>query len=171
MLSSRFDVSVVATQLQDFTAVAETSLVLQPEHFSHSAGLVVLYNERNFAYLRLYRSESLESNAVGILVVEDGVKRELLLDRAAVDTDQVVMQARIDHGALRFCWGTSPEAVRPIGPVLDATYMSDEATRGFTGTMVGVACVDSYRKDLFAHFDWFDLRHGIAAPAAPFLEA
>ena len=80
-------------------------LVLQPEHFSHSAGLVVLYDERNFAYLRLYRSESLESNAVGILVVEDGVKRELLLDRAAVDTDQVVMQARIDHGALRFCLG------------------------------------------------------------------
>ena len=53
-----------------FTA-AETSLVLQPEHFSHSAGLVVLYDERNFAYLRLYRSESLESNAVGILIVED----------------------------------------------------------------------------------------------------
>jgi Beta xylosidase C-terminal Concanavalin A-like domain len=97
---------------------------------------------------------------VGILVVEDGVKRELLLDRAAVDTDQVVMQARIDHGTLNSSWGTSPEDLRPIGPVLDATYMSDEATRGFTGTMVGVACVDSYRKDLVAHFDWFDLRHG-----------
>jgi xylan 1,4-beta-xylosidase len=165
MLSSRFDVSIVATQLQDFTAVAETRLVLHPRHFSHSAGLVVLYDERNFAYLRLYRSESLGSNAVGILIVEDGVKRELLLDRAAVDTDEVVMRARIDHGALRFSWGTAPEDLRPIGPALDATYMSDEATRGFTGTMVGVACVDSYRKDLVAHFDWFDLRHGIAVPA------
>jgi xylan 1,4-beta-xylosidase len=166
MLSSRFDVSIVTTQLQDFTAVAETRVVLQPQHFSHSAGLVVLYDERNFAYLRLYRSESLDSNAVGIVLVEDGVKRELLLDRAAVAADAVVMQARIDHGALRFAWGTSLEELRPIGPELDATYMSDEATRGFTGTMVGVACVDSYRKDLVAHFDWFDLRHGVSAPAA-----
>ena len=30
-------------------------------------------------------------------------------------------------------------------------------------TMVGLACVDAYRKDLLAHFDWFDLRHGPAA--------
>ena len=58
MLTSRFDVSIVATQLQDFDAVAETRVAVRPRHFSHSAGLVVLYDERNFAYLRLYRSES-----------------------------------------------------------------------------------------------------------------
>jgi len=44
--------------------------------------------------------------------------------------------------------------------VIDATYMSDEATRGFTGTMIGIACVDSYRRDVVAHFDYFDLEHG-----------
>ena len=38
--------------------------------------------------------------------------------------------------------------------------MSDEATRGFTGTMIGITCVDSYRRDLFAHFDFFDIQHG-----------
>ena len=45
-----------------------------------------------------------------------------------------------------------------IGPAIDATYMSDETTDGFTGTMVGIACVDSYRRDLVAHFEYFDLR-------------
>jgi hypothetical protein len=45
--------------------------------------------------------------------------------------------------------------------------MSDEAARGFTGTMVGLASVDAYRKDLLAHFDRFDLRHGVAARASP----
>jgi xylan 1,4-beta-xylosidase len=167
MLTSRFDVSVVATQLQDFRAVAGTRLVLQPRHFSHSAGLVVLYDDRNFAYLRLYRSESLDTTAVGIVLVREGGKQELLLDRAAVPCDGVVMQARIDHGSLRFLWGASLDDLRPIGPVLDATYMSDEATRGFMGTMVGLACVDSYRKNLVAHFEWFDLQHGIAAPEGP----
>ena len=99
--------------------------------------------------------------------MQDGAKRELLLDRAAVDADEVVLQARLEHGTLRFAWGTAPGVLRPIGPVLDATYMSDEAADGFTGTMVGLACVDAYRKDLLAHFDWFDLRHGAAARASP----
>jgi xylan 1,4-beta-xylosidase len=160
MLTSRFDVSLVATPLQDFEAVAQTRLTVRPRHFSHSAGLVVLYDERNFAYLRRYRSESLGADAVGIVLVEDRAKRELLLDRAVVDAGAVVLQARLDHGTLRFAWGPEPGELRPIGPVLDATYMSDEATMGFTGTMVGLACVDAYRKDLLAHFDHFDLRHG-----------
>ena len=37
-------------------------------------------------------------------------------------------------------------------PVIDATYMSDETTRGFTGTMIGMACVDSSGGST-AHFD------------------
>ncbi len=166
-LTSRFGVSLVATQLQDFEALAETRVAVRPRHFSHSAGLVVFYDEKNFAYLRVYRSESLGGTAVGILLMEDRAKRELLLDRAAVDADAVVLQARLEQGRLQFAWGTSGADLRPIGPVLDATYMSDEATRGFTGTMIGLACVDAYRKDLLAHFDWFDLRHGIAAQASP----
>jgi beta-xylosidase len=39
--------------------------------------------------------------------------------------------------------------------------MSDETTRGFTGTMIGMACVDSYRRDIIAHFEYFDLQHGM----------
>jgi hypothetical protein len=62
------------------------------------------------------------------VLMEDGAKCELLLDRAAVDTDEVVLQARVEHGTLRFAWGTAPGELREFGPVLDATFMSDEAT-------------------------------------------
>ena len=48
---------------------------------------------------------------------------------------------------------------RDIGPAIDASYMSDETTRGFTGTMIGMTCVDSYRRDPIAHFAYFDLQH------------
>ena len=163
-LTSRFDVSVVATQLQAFDAVAETQVSLTPRHFSHSAGLAVLYDNKNFAYLRLYHSESLRSNALGIVLVKDGTKQELLADRAAVDSDEVVLQVRVQHGALQFGWRLPNEAfLHEIGPEIDATYMSDEATRGFTGTMIGMACVDSYRRNVLAHFDYFDLQHGSQA--------
>jgi xylan 1,4-beta-xylosidase len=55
---------------------------LTPRHFSHSAGLVVFYDEKNFAYLRLYSSESLRSTALGIVLLRAGTKQELLAHRA-----------------------------------------------------------------------------------------
>ena len=78
-----------------------------------------------------------------------------------VDSDEVVLQAEVQHGTLQFGWRMPNEAsFRDIGPDIDATYMSDESTRGFTGTMIGMACVDSYRRNVLAHFDYFDLQHG-----------
>jgi beta-xylosidase len=110
---------------------------------------------------RLEAHESLRSNALGIVLVKDGIKQELLADRAAVDSDEVVLQARVQHGTLQF--GSrlpNEEILYDIGPVIEATYMSDETTRGFTGTMIGMACVDSYRRNVLAHFDYFDLQNG-----------
>jgi xylan 1,4-beta-xylosidase len=159
-LTSLFDVSLVATQLQDFRASAQTRVVFSPTHFSQSAGLVVYYDHRHHAFLRVYRSETLGSTAIGILLVNGGHKRELLLDRVAIANGDVVLRASIDNGVLRFSWGWPGEPPVPIGPALDATTMSDETTRGFTGTMVGIACQDGYRRAALAHFDHFDLRHG-----------
>lgn len=158
-LTSRFNVSLLATQLQDFTATATTQLSIEPRHFSHSAGLVVYYDNENYAYLRVYRSESLASMAIGIVLVKGGSKRELVLDRVAIDSGQATLRARIDHGNLQFYRHTG-DGLEKVGPLLDATYMSDEATRGFTGTMIGIACIDSFRKDLFAEFEYFELQHG-----------
>jgi beta-xylosidase len=62
---------------------------------------------------------------------------------------------------LQFGWRLLGEVIlRDIGAEIDATYMSDESTRGFTGTMIGLACVDSYRRNVHAHFDYFDLQNG-----------
>jgi xylan 1,4-beta-xylosidase len=159
-LTSLFDVSLVATQVQDFRASAQTRVAFSPTHFSQSAGLVVYYDHRHHAFLRVYRSESLGSTAIGILLVDGGHKRELLLDRVAIADGDVVLRAHLDTGVLRFSWGWPGEPPVPIGPALDATTMSDESTRGFTGTMVGIACQDGYRRAALAHFAHFDLQHG-----------
>jgi xylan 1,4-beta-xylosidase len=125
--------------------------------------LVVFYDDENFAYLRVYCSESLASTAVGVVLVRGGHKEELVLDRVPVASGDVVLHVRIRQGTLQFSWREpQADALRDIGPELDATFMSDEATRGFTGTMVGLACVDAYRRDLLAAFDYLDLRHGPA---------
>jgi hypothetical protein len=41
---------------------------------------------------------------------------------------------------LQFGWRLPGEAtLAHIGPAIDATYISDESARGFTGTMIGMA--------------------------------
>jgi len=125
-LTSRFDVSLIATPLQSVTATATTVLEFEPEHFSQSAGLVLYYDELNHLSVRVTHSESLGSRALAIDVVERGVRRELV-EATLVD----------------------------LGPTLDATILSDETALGFTGTMVGVFCQDGFRRRLWADLDSF----------------
>ena len=165
-VTSRHESSVVATPLQGFVASVETRLDVAPHHFSQSAGLLVIYDERNLLYARLYASESLGARVAAVLHVESGVKTELLDTRQRLPEGPVVLGADLDVGVVRFWWAPAdrPDDRTPLGPALDTTFMSDESVDGFSGTMVGLACVDGYRRDLEATFDYFELRHVEAAP-------
>jgi xylan 1,4-beta-xylosidase len=153
--TSRFDVSLIATPLQSVTALATTVLEFEPEHFSQSAGLVLYYDELNHLYLRITRSESLGSRAVAVDVVEQGVRRELRGERRPIGDGPVTLQAQLSEGVLQFRVGVADEEPTDIGPALDATILSDETARGFTGTMVGVVCQDGFRRRLWADVDSF----------------
>jgi xylan 1,4-beta-xylosidase len=159
-LTSRFDTSLVATQLSDFTARVTTQVDVEPDHFSQSAGLVLYYDNLNFVYLRVYASESLRSRAVGVVLVRAGVKQELLLDRRAIGAGPVILRAEIADGCVQFAAGIDDLDLQPVGRPIDITFLGDEATRGFTGVMIGLASVDAFRRNLLAHFDHFDLRPG-----------
>jgi xylan 1,4-beta-xylosidase len=151
---------LVATQLSDFTARVTTQVDVEPDHFSQSAGLVLYYDNLNFVYLRVYASESLRSRAVGVVLVRAGVKQELLLDRRAIGAGPVILRAEIADGCVQFAAGIDDLDLQPVGRPIDITFLGDEATRGFTGVMIGLASVDAFRRNLLAHFDHFDLRPG-----------
>jgi xylan 1,4-beta-xylosidase len=160
-VTSRHESSVVATPLQGFVASVETRLDVEPHHFSQSAGLLVIYDERNLLYARVYASESLGARVAAVLTVTSGVKTELLDTRQPLPDGPVLLGADLDVGVVRFWWASAdePENRTSLGPELDTTFMSDESVDGFSGTMVGLACVDGYRRDLEATFDHFELRH------------
>jgi xylan 1,4-beta-xylosidase len=142
-------------------ASVETRVDVAPRHFSQSAGLVVIYDERNLRFARVYASESLGCRVAAMLSVEAGVKTEHLDTRQPLPDGPILLGADLDVDVVRFWWapGDAPDDRRPLGPALDTTFMSDEAVDGFTGTMVGLACVDGYRRDLEATFDHFELRY------------
>jgi xylan 1,4-beta-xylosidase len=76
---------------------------------------------------------------------------------------------------LRFFYSLDARAERsldaadwtPVGAVLDTSELSDEfCTAGeFTGTFVGIACVDSSSRSVSADFDWFEYRPTFQAEA------
>ena len=152
---------MVATPLQGFVASARTRVDVTPRHFSQAAGLVVLYDERNLLFARVYASESRGERVAAVLSVKAGVRTEHLDTRQRVPDGPIVLGADLDVGVVRFWWAPAGEPGNrsPLGPALDSTFMSDEAVDGFTGTMVGLACVDGYRRDLEATFDYLELRY------------
>ncbi len=160
-VTSRHESSVVATPLQGFVASVETGVDVAPEHFSQSAGLLVIYDDRNLLYARVYASESLGARVAALVMVRSGVKTELLDTRQPLPPGPIVLGAELDVGVVRFWWAPAddPSARSPLGGELDTTFMSDEAVDGFTGTLVGLACTDGFRRELVATFDHFELRH------------
>jgi xylan 1,4-beta-xylosidase len=158
-LFSRFDVSLVAARLQAFTATATTEIEFSPEHFSHAAGLTVFYDDGNWCYLRVYRSESLGGRALGVLEADDGRRREHLAHRVLLPDGPIVLRADIDHGELQFSWHRPDEQPTPIGGLLDVSRLADEPLRLFTGTMVGLTCQDAARRTAAADFAYFRLEY------------
>ena len=78
----------------------------------------------------------------------------------ALPGDGVVdLAMNVDGADLRFFYKVSGEDWRPVGPVLDASVISDEGGRGehasFTGAFTGMAAFDTSGSVITADFDRF----------------
>jgi xylan 1,4-beta-xylosidase len=132
---SLFYQSFVARRLQHFKTTIETCLEFSPEHFTQSAGLMCYYDTRTHFYLRVSHSEQL-GKILGITLTDDGA---------------------YDHAKLQFSASPDGKAWQNIGPVLDASKLSDDygSVFHFTGAMVGLCCQDLKDNALGADFDYF----------------
>ena len=161
-LHSLFYQSHVARRLQHFKATMETCLEFSPEHFTHSAGLVCYYDTRTYFYLRVTHHESL-GKILGIVFTDDAAYGELVDSQIAInDWKQIFLRANFDHAKLQFSASPDGKTWRNIGPVLDASKLSDDygSALHFTGAMVGLCCQDLKDNALGADFDYFDYTAG-----------
>jgi xylan 1,4-beta-xylosidase len=162
-------VSLVARRLTSLDAVVSTVVDFVPEVWQQSAGLVVYYDNMNWVWLRVYLSETLGSRALGMIRLENGEKTEIADARVPLPpASPVFMRCAVSGRSLQFSYApedpgsAAPGASvwRDIGPAWDTTEFSDEYCRygEFTGTFVGICCVDSNRRTAHADFDWFKYR-------------
>jgi xylan 1,4-beta-xylosidase len=157
---SMFEQSLIARRLQHFNATFETCLEFSPTHFTHMAGLICYYDTRTHFYLRVTHDEA-KGKVLGIVLTDDGNYDELQAGDVAInDWKQIHLRATIDHQRLQFSAAPDGKIWRDIGPVLDASKLSDDYGQGFhfTGAMVGLCAQDLSGTRTIADFDYFDYR-------------
>ena len=159
-LHSFFDQSLVARRVQHFQITTETCLEVSPANFMQSAGLICYYDTRTHYYLRVTHEEE-RGKVLGIVLTDDGAYDELAAGEIAVnDWKQFFLRAQIRFEKLQFSASPDGDDWRNVGPVLDASKLSDDYGTGlhFTGAMVGLCAQDLSGQNCLADFDYFDYR-------------
>ncbi|MBC7785670.1 MAG: glycoside hydrolase family 43 protein [Burkholderiales bacterium] len=161
-LISLFDQSLVARRLQAFDCQFETRMEFAPVDFGQSAGLVCFYDTRMHFYLRVTHDDQ-RGRVLGVVLVDDGNYDELSGSEIDVnDWPAFYLRAVIRYDQLQFSAAPDGKAWRNIGPVLDASKLSDDYGQGlhFTGAFVGVCCQDLVGTRLHADFDYLRVTTG-----------
>lgn len=157
---SRYWQSLVAQRLQEFRCDVRTVLEYDPVHFNQSAGLICWYDTKTHYYLRVTYDEAL-GKVVEIAQTDDQDYRVLEHPSFPVgDWKRIHLRAVIDHAELQFYLSSDGDAWSAVGPVLDASKLSDDYGTGlhFTGTFIGLCAQDLQGTRLHADFDSFSIK-------------
>lgn len=168
--------ALVARRLGSLRAAASAAMEFDPPDFRCCAGLAAYYDNMNYRLLRVTRREEGGPRLLDLLALVNGVRTEYPC--GAIPDGELRMGLAVWDRELRFYAaegnGAPLEAPRgePVGPqegagewrsagpAFDVSELSDEFCKygEFTGTFVGLACVDARSRDAYADFDWFDYR-------------
>lgn len=159
-LSSRFSQSLLARRWTEMKFEASTCMEYEPNVFKNMAGLICLYDYDNYFYLHVTHDEDF-GKCISILTAENKKYEYPIGFLPIVDAEKIYLKVMVDHDKLQFYYSTSDETgYMKIGPVLDASILSDEACNEgwFTGAMVGLCCQDLTGFQKYADFDYFEYK-------------
>lgn len=159
-LTSLFHQSLMARRWESFRFEAGTSVIFQPCHYAQTAGLTCYYNTKVFHYLYVGYDEQRRQRIINILSNDNLEFTEPLEGNYVYvpqNADQIYLKVNVDQERLQFSYALEENEYQKIGPVLDASILSDEHAKGwaYTGAVVGITAVDNFNKDtkaLFTHF-------------------
>jgi xylan 1,4-beta-xylosidase len=159
-LHSLFEQSLIARRVQHFRFIASTCMEFTPMHFTQMAGLICYYDTRTHFYLRVTHDEA-RGKILGIVLTDDGNYDELTASEIVInDWKQIFLRAEVDFQRLQFSASPDGKNWQTVGPVLDASKLSDDYGQGlhFTGAMVGLCAQDVGGTRATADFDYFDYK-------------
>ncbi len=148
-IGSWFEQALVARRQQHFVFRAETELNFDPQTHQQLAGLTLYYNQFKYHALGITWHEVL-GRCLTIVSCEanfpDGKPNYPLPALIQLpDSGPIGLACNVDNAQLRFQYRVGSDWI-DVGPVLDASLISDEAGRGvhgsFTGAFVGMVAFD-----------------------------
>lgn len=161
-LNSHHTQALVARRQKSFFYTAETKLEFDPETFQQMAGLICLYDNRNFYYLHVTWHEDLGRCLDLQSFVAGEYSEPLHQERISVsDEGPIYLKAKVDYDKLRFFYSEDGKNWNFTGQILDASTLSDEFEKPggdghFTGAFVGMCCQDLSGRKKPADFDYFE---------------
>lgn len=175
-IGSWFEQALVARRQTHFSYDAETVVDFAPRDERTFAGLTAYYSRFNFFYLAVTADEH-GARELAVMSSEEswpdgkleplGAGEEGGRVLALPGEGKVKLALTIRGRELQFYYAVlgqgQDEELRKVGPVLDASIVSDEcgghaAHGSFTGAFVGVACSDLNGEATEARFDYFTYR-------------
>jgi xylan 1,4-beta-xylosidase len=156
-LHSLFGQSLIARRLTALRVTAETCLEFTPAHFTQRAGLICWYDTKTHYYLRVTQ-DAARGHVLGVVFTDDTVYEELSDNQLEVDSwPRFYLRAGINYAELQFFASPDGQDWQAVGPILDASKLSDDYGQGlhFTGTFVGLCVQDLNGMGTFADFDYF----------------
>ena len=165
-VGSWFEQALVARRQEHHSYSAETALEFDPLTYQQGAGLTTYYNRFKFHAVvlshevgkgRVLRVMCCPGNwPGGELVYPAG--------QVVLNDGPVALRVVVDHARQQFYWRQTGDW-QPIGPVLDASVISDEGGVGehgsFTGAFVGMLAYDLTGQGREARFARFGYRPAI----------
>lgn len=166
-IGSWFEQALVALRLQHFSLDAETTVDFRPEDERQFAGLTAYYCRFNFFYLTVTADSDGQREL--LIMSSQASYPESKLQSPAPEPVQIPNEGKVTlcltirGEELQFYYAMEGEELKKVGPVFDASIISDEcgghqAHGSFTGAFVGVACSDLNGTAMEAKFDNFVYR-------------
>jgi len=156
-LNSNFRQSLVGHRVQHFDVQVDTCMEFAPGSFLQQAGMASFYHGQAYYYLRVTKDES-RGVVLGIdkRIKDDAifpVEQELEVN----DWDVFYLRLVISQGVdLQFLASPDGKHYQTLGPVLDASLLSDEIAGGFTGLFAVLCCQDFECGEAIAYFDYLN---------------
>lgn len=97
---------------------------------------------------------------ITLLKAENGIYKYLTGYLPVKEEQEYILRFTYEHASVQFYYGIEEKQLEPIGPVIDGSFMSDEACREgwFTGSMCGICCQDLTGSGTYADFDYFEVK-------------
>lgn len=159
-MRSTFLKSILAHRQQSFFCAAQTKVDFFPENFQQLAGLTYYYDELCNYTLYITADEVLGRVLTLVCTVLGKESQPLGVGIRLPETGSVWMKVVTQKETAQFFYSLDGEHFEAVGPVLDATVLSDDiyaeiGEMRFTGAYLGICCHDLANRTAYAEFDTF----------------